>query len=207
VRPFYPGQPGSEYSFAGTAPYPPVQSQYYPAYYRSQTTSLFWPRVGAYIIDSIITGLIVIALVLVPLVIWGANFVSRHYTELEANCADSRIESIQCENTIERLLVDSGEIWGLVSVVGGFGLLAVVLVLSYYVFLTARGATIGKRVFGLRVIKRDGSAPGFGTALLRQTLGYWVSGAVFYLGYFWVAFDPQQQGWHDKIANTYVVKA
>jgi len=26
------------------------------------------------------------------------------------------------------------------------------------------------------------------------------------LGFFWIAFDSEKQGWHDKIAGTYVVK-
>jgi len=43
--------------------------------------------------------------------------------------------------------------------------------------------------------------------LLRQTIGYWLSGAVFYLGFIWVAFDDKKQGWHDKIARTFVVRA
>ncbi|HNR59128.1 MAG TPA: RDD family protein [Methanothrix sp.] len=27
------------------------------------------------------------------------------------------------------------------------------------------------------------------------------------LGYIWVLFDKKRQGWHDKIAGTYVVNA
>jgi uncharacterized RDD family membrane protein YckC len=27
-----------------------------------------------------------------------------------------------------------------------------------------------------------------------------------FIGVIWVAFDANKQGWHDKIANTYVVK-
>ena len=33
-----------------------------------------------------------------------------------------------------------------------------------------------------------------------------VSGCLF-IGVIWVAFDANKQGWHDKIASTYVVKA
>jgi uncharacterized RDD family membrane protein YckC len=29
---------------------------------------------------------------------------------------------------------------------------------------------------------------------------------VIFIGVIWVAFDPNKQGWHDKIAGTYVVK-
>ncbi|MBI5649101.1 MAG: RDD family protein [Chloroflexi bacterium] len=33
------------------------------------------------------------------------------------------------------------------------------------------------------------------------------SGFVFALGFIWILFDTDKQGWHDKIAGTYVVKA
>lgn len=45
---------------------------------------------------------------------------------------------------------------------------------------------------------------GVGTALIRW-LGLVVSCSVLFLGVIWVAFDPQKQGWHDKMASTYVV--
>jgi uncharacterized RDD family membrane protein YckC len=32
-----------------------------------------------------------------------------------------------------------------------------------------------------------------------------LSFAALFIGVIWVAFDPEKQGWHDKIARTYVV--
>jgi uncharacterized RDD family membrane protein YckC len=32
-----------------------------------------------------------------------------------------------------------------------------------------------------------------------------VSFSVLFLGVIWVAFDAEKQGWHDKIARTFVV--
>ena len=43
------------------------------------------------------------------------------------------------------------------------------------------------------------------TVILRM-IGYWVSGAVFYLGYIWIFIDKRKRGWHDLIAGTVVVK-
>jgi uncharacterized RDD family membrane protein YckC len=34
-----------------------------------------------------------------------------------------------------------------------------------------------------------------------------ISGIVLLLGYAWVLIDKKRQGWHDKIAGTYVVRA
>jgi len=66
------------------------------------------------------------------------------------------------------------------------------------------GQTVGMRFLGLRVVGTDGQLIGLGTALIRW-LGLVVSLSVLFLGVIWVAFDPQKQGWHDKIALTYVV--
>jgi len=66
------------------------------------------------------------------------------------------------------------------------------------------GRTIGMRLLGLRVIGPDGNPVSYGTALLRW-IGMIVSVAVVLLGLIWVAIDPRKQGWHDKIAATFVV--
>jgi len=34
-----------------------------------------------------------------------------------------------------------------------------------------------------------------------------VNGLVFGLGFLWAFFDDRRQGWHDKLASTYVVRA
>jgi len=67
------------------------------------------------------------------------------------------------------------------------------------------GRTVGMRFLGLQVVGTDGELIGFGTALIRW-LGLVLSLSVLFLGVIWVAFDPQKQGWHDKIANTYVAE-
>ena len=67
------------------------------------------------------------------------------------------------------------------------------------------GQTVGMRFLGLQVVGTDGKLIGLGTALIRW-LGLVVSFSVLFLGVIWVAFDPLKQGWHDKIANTYVVR-
>jgi uncharacterized RDD family membrane protein YckC len=33
-----------------------------------------------------------------------------------------------------------------------------------------------------------------------------ISYVVIYLGFLWIIWDQRKQGWHDKIANTYVVR-
>ena len=59
-------------------------------------------------------------------------------------------------------------------------------------------------LFCLQVVSADGTPISFGIAFLRA-VGYLVSGALFNLGFIWVAFDKRKQGWHDKIAGTVVI--
>lgn len=90
------------------------------------------------------------------------------------------------------------------------GFLTFVLAFFGYVaflcFFISRGKTPGKALVGIRVMdKRDGSFPGFGRMLLRETLGKFVSGLFLGVGYFWAIFDRDSQAWHDKIAGTVVL--
>ncbi|HWX28665.1 MAG TPA: RDD family protein [Steroidobacteraceae bacterium] len=81
------------------------------------------------------------------------------------------------------------------------------LVLAVYgaVMWKLRGSTIGGIVFDLRVVRRDGRALDWETAIVRA-LGCFLSLAVAGLGFFWIAFDDDKQAWHDKIAGTVVVR-
>ena len=86
------------------------------------------------------------------------------------------------------------------------GLLTFIVGIGYYVyFWSTSGSTPGKQAMGLRVVSTDGSIPTASKAFLRY-VGYIISAIPFFLGFIWIAFDPQKQGWHDKIAGTYVVK-
>lgn len=81
-------------------------------------------------------------------------------------------------------------------------------ILYYTLSMTAmHGQTPGKRMLGLRVVKRDGSPLTAWDAFLRCYIGYMLSGASFGIGYLWAFNDPRQQGWHDMVADTLVVQA
>lgn len=68
-----------------------------------------------------------------------------------------------------------------------------------------RGSTVGGIVFDLRVIRLDGRDMDWETAIIRA-LSCFLSLVVAGLGFFWIAFDPANQAWHDKIAGTVVVR-
>jgi uncharacterized RDD family membrane protein YckC len=84
--------------------------------------------------------------------------------------------------------------------------LSVLIALAYFViFWATSGQTPGKMALGIKVIETDGSPVTWGKAVLRY-IGYIISAVVVFLGFIWIAFDSKRQGWHDKIANTYVVR-
>lgn len=68
------------------------------------------------------------------------------------------------------------------------------------------GQTLGSKLLNIRVIKTDGSELSITQALIRY-VGFFISAVCLLIGLIWAAFDPNKQGWHDKIAGTYVVKA
>ena len=68
-----------------------------------------------------------------------------------------------------------------------------------------RGATVGGIVFDLRIVRLDGRSVDWETAIIRA-LSCFLSLAVAGLGFIWIAFDPNNQAWHDKIAGTVVVR-
>jgi uncharacterized RDD family membrane protein YckC len=91
-----------------------------------------------------------------------------------------------------------------------------VLLLTYAGFISysalllalwAYGLTPGKYLLGIRVVKVDTGVPvSFWRMALRQVIGQWVSAIICYLGFIWVLFDANRQGWHDKIAKTLVIR-
>jgi uncharacterized RDD family membrane protein YckC len=83
---------------------------------------------------------------------------------------------------------------------------ALLLFLAGYgaVMWKLRGTTIGGSICGLRVVRLDGRAIDWPTAVTRA-LGAFLSMFVAGLGFIWVVFDSERQSWHDKIAGTVVV--
>jgi uncharacterized RDD family membrane protein YckC len=65
------------------------------------------------------------------------------------------------------------------------------------------GRTIGMVLLGIRVVTGDGGTPGVARSLVRA-FGYWLS-AILFLGFLWIGVDRRSQGFHDKLAGTFVV--
>ncbi len=87
--------------------------------------------------------------------------------------------------------------------------LQTLLGVAYFVYFWSsygKGQTVGMRALNIKVVKTDGSQLDLVGAFIRY-IGLVVSIACLFIGVIWAAFDANKQGWHDKIASTYVVKA
>jgi len=78
--------------------------------------------------------------------------------------------------------------------------------LAYFSGMWAwKATTIGGIVLGLKVARMDGQPLTFTVALVRA-LAAAFSFVVLFLGFVWIIWDKDRQGWPDKIAGTVVVK-
>lgn len=97
----------------------------------------------------------------------------------------------------------------LVAILGGLiggPPLGFLVALAYFAGMWAwKGTTIGGIVLKLKVVRLDSQPVTFPVALVRG-LAAAFSVVVFFLGFLWIAWDKEKQGWHDKIAGTAVVR-
>ncbi|WP_078545087.1 RDD family protein [Litchfieldia alkalitelluris] len=76
---------------------------------------------------------------------------------------------------------------------------------AYFVLMTKFfQQTLGKMIFGLKVVSLTGEKLSWSTILFRELVGRYIS-KLIYVGYLIVAFLPKKQGIHDLFADTTVV--
>lgn len=137
-------------------------------------------RYAAVSLDGIILGLI--------------NLPVRLIISIFANALNS---SSSTSSIISVLLLSL--IWGLIFMI--------ISVLYYVISIHKYGMTLGKRFFGLEVQdEKTGGRLSLGKSFFRETLGKFISGIVFYLGYLSILWDKKRQGWHDKLAGDIVIQ-
>ncbi len=143
----------------------------------------FWRRLLAYSVDKFILYLMSLILFLVGLLAMGLRGVS--------------LGSIAVTGNLPR---------GMGLFMAVYFVTMILMDMIYFIWFHGTvGQTLGKKLFGLRVIRISGEKMTLGIAFLRW-VGSLISGILFYLGYIWIAFDNRKQGWHDKIAATLVVR-
>lgn len=78
---------------------------------------------------------------------------------------------------------------------------------AYYIYFhKVSGQTIGKQVLGLKVIRVSGKELSWVDSFFRL-VSLSIGSSIFslFLGVFWIAVDKNKQGWHDKVADTFVI--
>lgn len=155
----------------------------------------FWERLGAFVIDVILTGLFALP-ALIALEVGPRRMVS-------CRVENGTITGFDEPNAL--CTVPNGLTWTLFGVLILGALLGLVL---YYALLEggSKGQTVGKRVIGIRVVdKLTGGPIGTGRGVGRF-FARLLSGLVCFVGYLWVLWNPDSQAWHDIIVDSYVVK-
>ena len=144
----------------------------------------FWVRFFAFLIDT----LILVGIVWLYNGIWGLASGTGFWGE---EIADPLLPGAVAGS--------SSSFWALSSVI-----LFLIVVAYFICFWGWRGQTPGKMVFRISIVRFDGARIGWRGAVIRF-LGYIISILLFLTGFFWVAFDMRRQGFHDKIADTFVI--
>jgi len=121
---------------------------------------------------------------------------------------------------IARLLdgIIVGAVVGIIALVLGFSMrgtqgLSSLIDILYFIIVPVAwiGYTIGKRAFGIRVAKVDGSPLGIGSMILREFVGFGLIygitfGIALIVSCFMIGLRQDKRGIHDLIAGTYVTR-
>lgn len=188
---------------SGTAPPPPppygavATAPGYPPSYQATPggpRAGFGSRLGAFLLDSLLYGLLSLAFVIPGIVLIVASF--RDCVTVE-----------RFDNTTE-IVCPPGSPDG-AMIAGGIALIVVGVLFVAFLYVRAMGKTgqpWGARIVGVKVVDiRTGDTIGFGRALGRSLFANIFSSAIFYLGYLWMLWDDNQQTWQDKVVNSVVV--
>lgn len=136
-------------------------------------------RIVAYLIDSVIAGVLIFLLGYVIGAVFAPNYRMDYY---EYAFQVNRLNQIA-------LIVGS------------------IAVYVYWIGFTVawNGQTPGKRAMKLRIVKKNGSPFTVTDGLVRYLIGYTLSSVVFGLGFIWAIFDSRRETWHDKLSKTMVI--
>jgi uncharacterized RDD family membrane protein YckC len=180
--------------------YPPPPPSWPPAAAQASTPlgtrAGFGARLGAYLLDGLLYGLVSLVFLLPAVVLGVAAF------------ADCELVEQDIANTFELVCPPGEPDGGLLAGAIGLGIVGTLFVAFIYLrALGKTGQTWGRRIVGIKVVRNHTGAPiGFGRALGRQLFANVISGQIIYLGYLWMLWDAEKQTWHDKVVDSVVVR-
>ncbi len=137
----------------------------------------FWIRTGAYMIDAVILSVfnMIVSLVALPFILGSYS---------RGTGANFR---------------------SMLMVQGVVALVEVIIAAGYQgYFLGSKGATPGKMVLKLKVVRSDGSKLTFGRGVGRY-FSYWISSFTMLIGFIMIGFDDEKRALHDRVCDTRVI--
>jgi len=172
----------------GYAPYPAYQQQAAPQY------AGFGSRLGSRIIDSLVT-----AAISLPFAIGGWLLLRVALEDCYSISERDGTTNIECPD-------GALQVPFLIGAIGLF-LLGTVVGIVMLVRWQGKGQTPGMKAVGNRLLDAQTGQPiGSGRAFARL-LAQILSAIPCYLGFLWMLWDSKKQTWHDKLANSVVIKA
>ncbi len=142
----------------------------------------FWRRLGAYVVD--ILPIMAVVLLVAFLYFDGDKVYAARF-------ADRTDTAAQVEYSLYRITIRV--LTFLIWIV--YALLAEASPLQ---------GTIGKWVFGIKVVDRNGERISFLRSITRSSTKILSYGGLC-VGFIWIALNHQKRGWHDITAGTFVV--
>ena len=152
----------------------------------------FWCRVGAFLADTILLGIIIFPLLHM---IYGEK-----YWQVELDV--TLILSYTIVDFFSDYLDSFFRILGLPDFLISWVFPALTIIL----FWIYKSATPGKMLIDAKVVDAKTGGKLSVARCIARYIGYYISALPFGLGFLWVAFDSKKQGWHDKIAGTVVIR-
>lgn len=156
----------------------------------------FGARLGSFLLDGILYGLLSAVFVVPGVVILLSAF---------DGCVTYEIGDEVSELICPPGKPDAGSIALAIAL---FVVGAIVTTVVYVRALGRTGQTWGRKIVGIKVVRKDTGAPlGVGKAFGRTAFAWIISSNICYLGYLWMLWDGEKQTWHDKIVGAVVVRA
>lgn len=152
----------------------------------------FWKRFVAYLIDSLIIGIVIGIVFMVFGGLFGLGMMS---SDIQLN-----EQTMEMEEPAAMLI---GAMFGAIML---FALVSTVAQWLYFALMEASSnqGTLGKMAMGIKVTDVNGYPIGFGRATGRY-FGKLLSGAILMIGYIMAGFTERKQALHDMMAGTLVV--
>jgi uncharacterized RDD family membrane protein YckC len=157
----------------------------------------FWIRFGAWLLDTIF----IVLLAAIPAIVLAIVL----YQVVESG-QEPALTIAQQDEQDEDLVI---------AAVVGLVIPYVIVSLAYQYIAASLGGGWGKRICGLRIVKKEtGARPGFGTGAIRTivVVAFGAIGNIPLIGwlgellnYLWMIWDEDKQTFHDKAAGTVVV--